>query len=133
MIWKLDKERPICPQIREQVCARIASGEFKGDEKLLSVREVAMQAGVNPNTVQKAFEQLESIGMIYSVRGSGWYVSSDTKRAVQMTEIMIRAKVHDFAEEMQSLGVSREDLVRYLSETGNTAAGNTETEEEKHE
>ena len=71
MRWLIDKERPICPQINEQIAARIALGEFRPADRLASVRDVAVAAGVNPNTVQKAFESLEAEGLIYSVRGSG--------------------------------------------------------------
>ena len=63
MQWKLDKDRAVCPQICEQVCLRIALGEFAAGEKLLSVREVALAAGVNPNTVQHSFDILERKGM----------------------------------------------------------------------
>ena len=59
MQWTLDKSRPICPQICEQICLAVANGEFAAGEKLFSVREVALMLGVNPNTVQKSFEELE--------------------------------------------------------------------------
>ena len=66
MNWTLDKSRPICPQICELISVAIANGEFAANEKLLSVREVALLAGVNPNTVQKSFEDLERRGVIHS-------------------------------------------------------------------
>ena len=75
MGWNLDKKRPLCPQICEQICVLISKGELKPGERLMSVREVAVSASVNPNTVQKSFEQLEQRGVIYSKRGSGWYVA----------------------------------------------------------
>ena len=49
MTWTLDKNRPLCPQICEQVCVRIATGEFLPNSRILSVREMAIAAGVNPN------------------------------------------------------------------------------------
>ena len=79
MIWTLDKNRPICPQLCEQLCAHIAAGEFTPGQKLMSVREVALEAGVNPNTVQRAFTQLEQQGVLHSVRGAGWFISQDTE------------------------------------------------------
>ena len=77
MEWIIDKGRPICPQICEQLCLRIANGMFAPHEKILSVREIAVAAGVNPNTVQRSLEELERRGILYSVRGSGWFVADD--------------------------------------------------------
>ena len=65
MSWQLDKNRAICPQICERLCVEIANGTLKPNDKLASVRELAIRAGVNPNTVQKAFEQLEQDELIY--------------------------------------------------------------------
>ena len=96
LVWELDKTRPICPQICEQLSVMIAAEEFKPDEKLLSVREVAVKAGVNPNTVQKAFEQLEGQGLIYSVRGSGWFVGADTESAKNTVEELKYSKTKDY-------------------------------------
>ena len=116
MKWILDKKRPICPQICEQLSVRIASGEFKSGERLLSVREVALQAGVNPNTVQKAFEQLNAQGLIYSVRGSGWYVSDDINTAKDTVENIINNKTAEYFSEMEKLGFSLEEIKNYVKE-----------------
>ena len=79
MEWKLIKSRPICPQLCEQLSTHIALGEFAAGEQLPSVR--ALEAGVNPGTVQKAFEQLSRDGIIYAVVGSGWYVGDNLEAA----------------------------------------------------
>lgn len=116
MSWKLDKNRPICPQIVEQICVKIARGDLLPEEKLLSVREVAMEAGVNPNTVQKSFEQLEQEGLIYSVRGSGWFVSKETDRAKTTAAEMVQKKTEAYFNEMESLGYSAKETIRYVKE-----------------
>ena len=116
MSWKLDKNRPVCPQITEQICVKIASGEFVAGEKLPSVREVAVAAGVNPNTVQKSFEQLEQSGVIYSVRGSGNFVSEDVSIAKQSATEIITNKTANYIEEMQNLGVGKADILKYIEE-----------------
>ena len=116
MRWKPDKNRPICPQIEEQICVTIASGELKADDKLLSVREVALEAGVNPNTVQKAFEGLEKEGLIYSVRGSGWYVSDSTEKAKELTKQIIETKTKAYFNDMKLLGLSMEEIKEYVKE-----------------
>ena len=105
MEWTLDKKRPICPQICEQICVGIACGEFLPGERLLSVREVAVAAGVNPNTVQHSFETLGSMGILYSERGSGWYVSEDFTAAKQMLENLIREKTAAYFAAMKALGL----------------------------
>lgn len=114
--WKLDKTRPICPQICEQICVRIASGEFKPNERLMSVREVAVTAGVNPNTVQKSFEQLDAKGIIYSVRGSGWFVSAETVTAKDEVDQLVRSKTADYFDQMNALGMDNSEIKQYVKE-----------------
>ena len=116
MDWKLDKSRPICPQLCEKLNVAIASGELKPGERLMSVREVAVSAGVNPNTVQKSFEELERLGSVYSVRGSGWYVSQDPAGAKDQVGSMIRQRVDAFFADMARLGVEPETAKEYVEE-----------------
>ena len=116
MKWKLDKNLPICPQLCEQICVLISNGELLAGQRLYSVREVALSAGVNPNTVQKAFEQLEQTGLIYSVRGSGWYVSEDTGGAKQIVDSLISAKITSFFDDMQKLGLSHKQIKEIVKE-----------------
>ena len=116
MEWKLDKHRPICPQISEQLCARIAAGEFAPGQRLLSVRDVAVAAGVNPNTVQRAFEQLEHQGVLHSERGAGWFVGEDPKAAKDLRQQMAEEKLSDFFSEMAGLGLSPEDIKKLVKE-----------------
>lgn len=114
MEWKLDKNRAICPQICEQVCLRIALGEFAPGEKLLSVREVALAAGVNPNTVQHSFEILEQKSILYSQRGSGWFVSEDISAAKRSLDEMIAEKTREYFAAMDALGISEEETKKYV-------------------
>lgn len=116
MNWKLDKNRPICPQLCEQLCARIVSGEFQPGQRLMSVRDVALAAGVNPNTVQRAFEQLEAQGILYSVRGAGWFVAEDTAAAKTMRNTLVQSKLSAFFEDMASLGLSNEEVKTIVKE-----------------
>lgn len=113
---RLDKSRPICPQICEYLCASIAKGDIEPNQRLLSVREVALNIGVNPNTVQKAMEQLESKGVIYSVRGSGWFVSENTATAVDTVKEIANLKTKQFILEMENLGFTLEDILNIIKE-----------------
>ena len=106
MIWTLDKNRPICPQLCEQLCAHIAAGEFTPGQKLMSVREVALEAGVNPNTVQRAFTQLEQQGVLHSVRGAGWFISQDTETVASMQKDLVQEALQEFFDKMSALGIA---------------------------
>lgn len=116
MDWVIDKNRPICPQICEQLCLRIATGKFAPCEKLPSVREIAVAAGVNPNTVQRSLEELERQEILYSVRGSGWYVTEDISRAKEVLSGMLEQKTFDYFAAMQLLGMDTAAVKEYIKE-----------------
>lgn len=116
MQWKPDKDRPLCPQIYEHICVKIVSGELKPDQKLMSVREMALQTGVNPNTVQRSFEMLYREGIIYSIPASGWYVANDVSAARRTLKQITDGKVKRFFEEMSALGFNAEQIKNYIKE-----------------
>ena len=116
MEWTIDKNRPICPQICEQLCLRIAKGDFVPNEKLLSVREIAVAAGVNPNTVQRSLEELERQGILYSVRGSGWYVGEDISLAKEVLGRILKQKTADYFAAMEILGMDAAAVKDYIKE-----------------
>lgn len=119
MKWTLDKSKALCPQICEKVCLDIALGKFKAGDKMLSVRETALKAGVNPNTVQKAFETLEQDSILYSVRGSGWFVCEDITRAKETLDTLIYEKTSDYFASLLSLGMDTEAVKNYVKEWDN--------------
>ena len=114
MGWLPDKSRPICPQICEQICLEIAHGRFAPKERLPSVREIATSWGVNPNTVQRAMEQLDQQGVIYAVRGSGWYVREDISVARGVLYEMRKEKTGAFFAAMEALGLSAEQTKSFV-------------------
>lgn len=116
MDWRLDKKRPICPQICEKLCVLIASGELNAGDRLMSVREVALNAGVTPNTVQKSFEQLAQQGVIYSKLGSGWFVSENTGIAKDVLIGLIRSKTVNYLNDMQALGLDKKEIIEIIKE-----------------
>ena len=113
---ELDKNRPICPQICEILCVDMANGTLKSRQKIPSVRELALLFGVNPNTVQKAFEQLEQMGLIYSVRGSGWYVEDNTNKSHDILDSFAKEKKKVYIDQMQSLGFDKDAVLNYIKE-----------------
>lgn len=114
MVFRLDKAKPICPQIYEQFCLEIANGSIKPDEKLPSVREVALMAGVNPNTVQKAFETLQASMLVYSLRGSGWFASDNKETAQKIVDGLIKEKTAQYFESMRSFGLDDAQIKKYV-------------------
>ncbi len=116
MSWKPDHGTPICPQICEQMCVRIARGSLEPNSKLMSVRELAVKLGVNPNTVQRSFEQLEQQGVLYSIPGTGWYVSANTAVAKNAVESLIREHTAAFFAEMKKLGLDTVAVKQVIKE-----------------
>ena len=116
MDWIIDKTRPICPQLCEQLCLRIAAGTFAPHEKLPSVREIAVAAGVNPNTVQRSLDELEGQGILYSVRSSGWYVAEDLSLATEVLSGILAKKTADYFATMAILGMDAAAVKNYVKE-----------------
>ena len=113
---KLDKKKPLCPQLCEQICINIANGIYKDGGRLPSVRELAVMAGVNPNTVQRAYETLQLQGTIYSVRGSGWYVAEDKTQSENIMHNLMKEKTEEYFEAMKALGLNEEQIKEYIKE-----------------
>lgn len=116
MEWKLDKNRPLREQICEQICLKIALNEFEPNGKLMSVRDAALKMGVTPNTVQQSFEMLEREGILYSLRGSGWFVSEDVHKAKETYEGILKEKTEAYFEAMSALGLNFEDVKKYVTD-----------------
>ena len=115
MRWMLDKTHPICPQICDIICVAIVKGEFSAGEKLLSVREIALLAGVNPNTVQKSFDELEALGVIHSIPCSGWYVNENIDAAIREVERQKMKKSEEYIRAMLQLGCAPGEIEQYLT------------------
>ena len=111
MGWTFQPDRPIYSQLMEQIKRRIITGEYPPGEKMPSVRELAMEAAVNPNTMQKAFAQLEQEGLLHTQRTSGRFVTEDRERIMSIKEDLARNLAMDFLRSMQELGYSDSQTV----------------------
>lgn len=80
MSWEFQDHLPIYAQLMDTLKRRIITGRYLPGEKLPSVRELAAEAGINPNTVQRAFSELEREGLIYTQRATGKYVTENARR-----------------------------------------------------
>jgi DNA-binding transcriptional regulator YhcF (GntR family) len=120
MAWRLDSERPIYSQIMERVIMQIVSGAYRPGERLPSVRELAMEAAVNPNTMQKALAELERTGLVKSQRTSGRFITEDTALITAEKIKIARKEIMDFRNKMQAIGLTTEEIVQMLHENGET-------------
>lgn len=105
--------RPIYEQIKDGLRKLIVTGAMKPDEKLPSVRALAQQLSINPNTIQRAYNELENEGYIYSVPGKGSFASGDTG-AEEARKQELLGKVREMVAELKYLGVSEEELLTFV-------------------
>ena len=115
MEWKLDGEAPLWAQIVENVKLGIVSGALSPGERLAPVREMAMEAGVNPNTMQRALAELERQGLVHSQRTSGRFVTGDTGIIERARGELAERKLRAFLASMAALGYTGEEIAKLLS------------------
>ena len=112
--------RPIYLQVKESLRQLIIGGVLTPESKLPSVREIAGTLAINPNTIQRAYRELEAEGFIYSIPGKGSFVSPS--REISGEELRRRWEDLDRAvRELRFLGVSEEELFRHLKDEGGDA------------
>lgn len=103
-------------KVVEQIKTQIAVGQLKAGDKLPAVRDLAIEAGVNPNTMQKAFAQLERDGLVYSVRTSGRFVSDNKDKAKALEEELVNSYMNDFTESIKKLGYTPSEVLQLYKE-----------------
>ena len=106
------KQKPIYLQIADSLCERILSDEWVADERVPSVRDVAGTLGVNPNTVMRTFDYLQSSQIIYNRRGVGYFVDPQAKKHIVslQKETFIHEELPTFYHQMRLLGLTFDDL-----------------------
>lgn len=114
MEWTFRNDLPIYSQLVEQLTLAIVSGVFAPGERLSSVRDMAAEAGVNPNTLQRALQELERQGLVYSQRTSGRFVTEDTRTIENCRLALAQGQVCAFCEAMEKLGYARAELPALL-------------------
>lgn len=115
MSWTLDNDRPIYLQLMERIQRDIIAGVYQPGDKLPSVRDLALEAAVNPNTMQKALSELERSGLVYSQRTSGRFITEDTEMLTQMKKELATEHIQEFFQEMEQLGFSRAELLTLVT------------------
>lgn len=116
MNWKFTGERPVYQQIVATIRAAILTGEYPPGMKVPSVRDLAAQAQVNPNTMQRALSELERKNLVYSQRTSGRFVTEDREMIEEAKKNIADQRIENFLQAMDQLGYSREEIVALIAE-----------------
>jgi len=118
MKFEFDNNIPIYIQLVEQLKIYIISGKIKSGERLPSVRELALQTKVNPNTMQKALVELEEMKLVFTERTNGKFVTNDQKLIEKYRKEYADELVKKYFASMESIGFDISDAVQYLKELG---------------
>jgi GntR family transcriptional regulator len=105
---------PIYHQIVQKICSQIVRGDLLPGDKLPSVRELAVQFGVNPNTVQRVYMELERLGIAEARRGQGTFVTEDQALLKVIRNQLKQDKIETFVLEMQELGFAPDEIIQGL-------------------
>ena len=116
MSWEFNDDRPIYAQLMEQIQLKIISGVYKAGNKLPSVRDMAAEASVNPNTMQKALTELERTGLVFSQRTSGRFISEDNNMIENMRDDLAKDQIQKFLSNMEKIGYSRKETISLLED-----------------
>ena len=115
MKWEFKSGVPIYLQIISLLKMKIAAGELPPGSQVQPVRELAMEAGVNPNTMQRALTQLEQEGLLYTQRTSGRFVTEDKQVLKEMRKSLSEQYVKDLFEALSKIGMNREEIIEAVS------------------
>ncbi len=116
MAWNLDADKPIYAQLMEIIQMQIVSGKYQAGGRLPSVRELAAEASVNPNTMQKALAELERNGLINTQRTSGRTVTEDHEKIRLTRAALADEYIRNFFHMMKELGYSEEEIVTLVEQ-----------------
>lgn len=114
MTWEFDNNKPIYLQLVDILKFKIISGEFEIGSKLNSVRDMASEAEVNPNTMQRALAELEREGLLHSQRTSGRFVTSDEDKIKNMRKEIANKEINSLKEKLIQLGYKKDEIINII-------------------
>lgn len=114
MQWKLSDNRPIYSQLMETITLAVTSGALPAGSRLPSVRDLAAEAGVNPNTMQRALSELERTGLLYSQRTAGRFVTDQLDQINGKRRELAMEQIHIFLSSMKEMGYTAEETVELI-------------------
>lgn len=116
MPWELNSDKPVYMQLMEQIKHDILTGTYSPGDKLPSVRDLAVAAAVNPNTMQKALSELEREGLLFTERTSGRFITNNKELISTMKKELVYEEIQLFLERMKKLGINYEEIIAILQE-----------------
>lgn len=111
MSWSFSNDKPIFQQLKDIIVLKIIKGEYPPGAKLEGVRELAVNAGVNPNTMQRALSDVEETGIIYTMRGDGRYVTDDKEKINEVRSAYVAEKIDGFLNSVGKLGLDKKEIL----------------------
>ncbi len=117
MGWQLNKNQPIYLQLVAELQSRIVSGVYRPGGKIDAVRDLAAEAAVNPNTMQRALAELEQSGLLRAERTAGRFVTEDAELIASVRRNLAQEKINAFMWDMSTLGYRREEITALMRET----------------
>ncbi|MEO4054714.1 GntR family transcriptional regulator [Solibacillus sp. CAU 1738] len=118
MTMDFSRDKPIYSQLVDRICGDLIKGNVQLGDKLPSVREYAIESGVNVNTVQRVYKELEAMDLTETRRGQGTFITSDEKRIIALREEMMYQLADNFLTSIEALGFSKEEMVHVLQNRG---------------
>lgn len=128
MKWQFRNDMPIYTQIVEQIKVAIVRGEYGSGERLPSVRDMATEAGVNPNTMQRAMAELEREGLVFSQRTSGRQVTENLELIKDAKLSLAEKHLESFMNAMGELGLGQDEIIKLIMTAGKGAEKNGNTD-----
>lgn len=119
MLWELTNDRPLYIQLIEHIKLLILSGEYEPGGQFPSVRELALAARVNPNTMQRALSELERDGLLINERTNGRKITSDTSMIQAMREELANTKLCQLRKELTQLGMNEQEQLTFINSRWN--------------
>lgn len=116
MSWEFDSSKPIYVQLVEELKLRIISGQLTAGSKLKSVRDLAEEAGVNPNTMQKALSEIEKEELVYSQRTSGRFITEDMELIKLTKNQYATSKIKELTTALLHIGYTKEELLKLIED-----------------
>ena len=113
---QFNNDKPIYIQIVEYIILDIINGKYSANNKLPPVREIALELQVNPNTIQKAYGELETMDIIYTKRNSGSFVKNEAETVERLKDGILRDKTDEYLDYMAKIGITKKDIIEYIKE-----------------
>ena len=110
MSWYFSNDKPIFQQLVDIITTDIIISKYKLGDKLDTVRDLAVEAGVNPNTMQRALAEIEETGIIYTKRGDGRYVTEDYSKIASIKEKYVNGYTEKYIESLKNLGLNNDEI-----------------------